>query len=273
MVRISFHGKSIMYGSETMDLVVKYYDETFGITSAAEWKWYLEKVQEFGEPVLDVACGTGRLALRLSHEGIHVSAMDRSAGMLNIFRSKLEKEPLDIQKRIQLHNASMSEFHFSEKFKTIFCCDAFFHNLSVEDEISCLNCVRKHLHPDGRFLFNLPNPTCDYILKCSKSSGQVFEERGRYPLMDGSILLIEQSQVGDPAAQYITNNFRITRYNQVGDVLEKSSSSWKTRYLFQFEAIHLLYRCGFEVESLEGDYQHGSVKEGSQLIFQVRTQP
>jgi hypothetical protein len=43
-----------------------------------------------------------------------------------------------------------------------------------------------------------------------------------------------------------------------------------SRYLFYYEAVELLQRCGFEIESLAGDYMNGPVTEKGQLIFQVR---
>ncbi len=47
-------------------------------------------------------------------------------------------------------------------------------------------------------------------------------------------------------------------------------NEWSSRYLFRYEAVHLLYRCGFIVLDLVGDYTNGSVKEGGQLIFDVQ---
>jgi hypothetical protein len=53
-------------------------------------------------------------------------------------------------------------------------------------------------------------------------------------------------------------------------IVEQGESTWTTRYLFRYEAVHLLYRCGFEVEAIVGNYRDGPVTEGSQLIFQVK---
>ena len=72
-----------MYGSAETDLVVKYYDLAFDITGEAELAWYLEKAKASGGPVLDVACGTGRLAIALAREGLSVTGMDQSVGMLD----------------------------------------------------------------------------------------------------------------------------------------------------------------------------------------------
>ena len=175
-----------MYGSEKTDLIVKYYDQSFGISGEDELAWYLGKTRASGGPVLDMACGTGRLALLLARAGFEVTGIDQSAGMLNQFREKLQGETAGVKRRIRIENQKMSEFKLDKKFNTIVCCDAFIHNLTVEDEINCLERVAQHLTPNGRFVFNLRNPTCEFILKSASSKGDKFEERGRYQLADGA---------------------------------------------------------------------------------------
>lgn len=258
-----------IYGSEETDLLVKYYDLVFGISGEAEVAWYLDKARAFGGPVLDLACGTGRLALILAREGLQVTAVDQSAGMLRLFQRKLAVEPAEVWQRVRIRKQRMSDFTLPGKFNTILCCDAFFHNLTVQEEMDCLSRVAAHLAPGGRFVFNLPNPMCSYILDSIEAGGRDLEERGRYSLDDGT-LLVEQAQAGNALDQTITTTLRITRYDTQGRPVERGRSSWTTRYLFPYEAIHLLYRCGFEVETLEGSYKGDPVREGGQLVFQAR---
>lgn len=259
-----------MYGSEKTDLVVKYYDLAFGISGETETGWYLSKAKLSGGPILDLACGTGRLSLLLAKEGFEVTGIDQSAGMLRQFEEKLRGKPAAVRDRVSIENQEMSDLNLGKKFNTIICCDAFFHNLTEEDEINCLQNVARHLTSNGRFVFNLPNPTCDFILKSAASEGKDFEERGRYPLEDGSgTVLVEQAQAGNVAEQCITTTLRITRFDNDGNEIEKGESTWTTRYLFRYEAVHLLYRCGFKIESLTGDYENGPVTDKGQLIFEV----
>jgi SAM-dependent methyltransferase len=260
-----------MYGSENTDLVVKYYDQAFGISGKAEVDWYLNKANIFGGPVLDLGCGTGRLAFALAQHGFEVTAIDLSEGMLNLFMDKLRTQSPEIERRITIHNLSMSDFDLVTRFNTIICCDAFFHNLSIEEYTRCLQCVRSHLTAQGRFVFNLPNPTWDFILKSAQSGGREFEERGRYELGgDQGTLLVEQTQAADTLNQTITTTLLITRYDADGVEVESGQSQWMSRYLFYYEAVELLQRSGFEIESLVGDYINGPVTEKGQLIFQVR---
>lgn len=260
-----------MYGSEKTDLVVKYYDLTLGISGGAEIEWYLSKARASGGPVLDLACGTGRLAILLAKEDFEVTGIDQSEGMLNQFREKLRGQPAEVRQRVRIENYRMSDFRLGRKFNTVICCDAFFHNLTVEEEMNCLRHVAQHLVPNGRFVFNLPNPTCEFILKSAVSGGKEFEERGRYRLEEGSgTLLVEQAQAGSVQDQSITTTLRITRYDTEDNEVEKGESNWTTRYLFRYEAVHLLYRCGFKIEALVGDYRNGPVTEKGQLIFDVK---
>ena len=262
---------AIMYGSAELDPVVKYYDDAFALGSESERNWYLGKAMQFGGPVLDLGCGTGRLALLLARQGFHVTGIDQSSGMLDQFRQTLKTAPPEVQQRIQVQQQPMDAFSVDQTFKTIICCDAFFHNLTVEQEMGCLHCVHRHLDPEGRFVFNLPNPTCEFILGAARSGGTVFSERGRYPLPDGQgELRVEHAQDGCLLDQRITTTMRITRLDGAGAVIEQRQSSWESRYLFRYEAIHLLARCGFEVASLVGDYSGGAVTTGGQLIFEVK---
>jgi len=258
-----------MYGLEDTDPIVKYYDETVGICGESEINWYLEKVKTYGGPVLDLACGTGRIALLLLQQGYKVWCIDDSEGMLTLFQKKLQNEPVDVQERLTIQKKKMSDFHLTRKFKSIICVDAFFHNLTVKEEIDCLLCVAAHLNPEGRFFFNIPNPNFEFLLKCAGPQGKVYRERKSYPLKSGKVVLIEEAFNADLLEQTIVTKLCYTKMNK-GVTVETEESQWKIRYLFQYEAVHLLYRCGFEVESIVGDYDNGPVTTSSQLIFQAR---
>lgn len=175
-----------------------------------------------------------------------------------------------MRQRVRIEHKRMSAFSLGRTFNTILCCDAFFHNVTMDEQLGCLACVAEHLAPEGRFVFNLPNPTCDFISTAAQSKGQHFTERGRYPLADGGSLLIEHAQDGRPVDQTITTTMRFTCYDAEGYALEHSTSAWTSRYIFRSEALHLLARCGFEVEALVGDYSNAKVTERGQLIFQVK---
>ena len=54
--------------------------------------FYLELIRRFGEPALDVGCGTGRLLLDYLTEGIEIDGVDVSPDMLAVCHGGLEGE-------------------------------------------------------------------------------------------------------------------------------------------------------------------------------------
>jgi SAM-dependent methyltransferase len=56
--------------------------------------FYLDVVRRYGEPVLDIGCGTGRLLLDYASLGIDVDGIDNSPEMLAICHSKAQKSGL-----------------------------------------------------------------------------------------------------------------------------------------------------------------------------------
>ncbi len=53
-----------------------------------DYGFYLEMIRAYGEPVLDVGCGTGRLLLDMLAAGIDIDGVDVSAEMLALCRAK-----------------------------------------------------------------------------------------------------------------------------------------------------------------------------------------
>ena len=63
---------------------------------------YLELAREFGGDVLELCCGTGRVAIPLARDGHNVIAVDLSAGMLDAFGRNLDNETADARAKLQL---------------------------------------------------------------------------------------------------------------------------------------------------------------------------
>lgn len=260
-----------MYGSKTEDPIVKYYDETVGTSGRYEIEWYLTKAHSFGDPILDIACGTGRMSILLAKEGHDVVAFDRSEGMLTRFHEKLSREPIEIKNRVQIFQQNMDNFSFKEKFNTIICVDSFFHNLSEQEALKCLKCVSQHLTSQGRFLFNVPNPNQEFLQKCLESQGKIWNIRNKYPLGNsGKTIIVEDASAADIQAQLIFTKLRFTCFDSDGNIIERTESSWTTRYMYEDQYLTLIEASGLEVELLVGTYQNEPVSPTSQLIFQLK---
>ena len=101
---------------EYYGLMVQYWDLLRGDTSrwADRFMW-LDIIQKYGQPVLDVGCSSGRLILDFLSQGIDVDGVDISPEMIALCEANAAKKRLTPK----LHNQSMTELSLPRKYKTI----------------------------------------------------------------------------------------------------------------------------------------------------------
>lgn len=63
--------------------------------------FYVERALAGGGPVLEIGCGTGRLAIPMARAGVEVRAVDVSAAMLDQLRAKLAAEAPEVRARVR----------------------------------------------------------------------------------------------------------------------------------------------------------------------------
>ncbi|MGC8799894.1 MAG: class I SAM-dependent methyltransferase [Chloroflexus sp.] len=77
---------------EYKGLMAEAWDVLRGDTSNwADRHFYLEIIQKYGQPVLDVGCGTGRLLLDYAQQGVDIDGVDNSPEMLAICKCKADE--------------------------------------------------------------------------------------------------------------------------------------------------------------------------------------
>jgi ubiquinone/menaquinone biosynthesis C-methylase UbiE len=78
---------------------VEFYDlcerGAFGTVCDGDVEFYIAQARKIGGPVLDLACGTGRVALPLAKAGFAVTGIERAPGMLAIARAKRRTSGLE----------------------------------------------------------------------------------------------------------------------------------------------------------------------------------
>ena len=112
-----------------------------------------------GHPVLELACGTGRVAIPIAREGISVVGLDVSSAML----ARAHEKSAGLES-IRFVEANMSEFSLGESFGLVIIpARSFQHLLTVADQLSCLRCILDHLTLGGRLVINIFNPSIPMI--------------------------------------------------------------------------------------------------------------
>jgi hypothetical protein len=98
---------------------------------------------------------------------------------------KVAAEPAAVRDRITLHDADMRDFDVRERFAAaILPFRPVQHLTSIDDQLSCLDAIRRHLLPGGRLIFDVFNPD---LKRIASPSTDEFEDTPDTPLPDGSV--------------------------------------------------------------------------------------
>jgi SAM-dependent methyltransferase len=110
--------------------------------------------RRFGGPVLELACGTGRLLAPLAHAGLACTGVDNSPAMLTRARDRLVQLGL----AAQLVEQSLEELELADRFRTIILgLDSL--GLFVERlaQLRVLEAARRHATHDARLILDVAN--------------------------------------------------------------------------------------------------------------------
>ncbi|MEE9406336.1 MAG: class I SAM-dependent methyltransferase, partial [Candidatus Aenigmarchaeota archaeon] len=137
--------------------IAPYYDLVY--EDVHDIAMYKRLAREFGEPILEIACGTGRVMLELAKLGYEVGGVDNNNDMLDILRKKLEKMPADMKHHIKIKQADMRNFNMERRYRlAIIPFTSFFHLSSTKDRESCLRAAFEHVINGGRVVVDVFNP-------------------------------------------------------------------------------------------------------------------
>lgn len=144
--------------TQAMDLYEGFYSGYYDFATrddAYDVATYQRRAGEFGSPILELGCGSGRLALPLARAGFAVHGIDRSSDMLAVFRKRLEQEPAQVRQRIRTHLADITDFCLDQKFPYIILGALTICLLrEAEQRVALFRRVVEHLTPDGHFSFD-----------------------------------------------------------------------------------------------------------------------
>lgn len=109
-----------------------------------------------GGPVLELAIGTGRVAIPLTERGVEVHGIDSSEEMIEVLRQK------EGGKDIKVELGDISGFTVSQSYSmTFLILNTIYALQSQEEQISCFASAAAALQPGGHFIVEafMPDPT------------------------------------------------------------------------------------------------------------------
>lgn len=255
-------------GYESYAFVAELYDYVIPYRDRPDIPFFIEEAKRSAGPVLEIGCGTGRVLIPTARAGIEITGMDLSAPMLEVCRRRLLAEPEEVQSRVQLVSMDMRNFELPCQFRLVTLpFRPFQHLTTVEDQLSCLASIHRHLLPGGRLILDLFNPSLEALT--SPNLGQEIGQEPEFTTPEGLRVTRRNQTVARDYHNQI-NHVELIYYVTYSDGRqERLVHAFPMRYLFRFEAEHLLVRSGFEIEQVYADFNrtpYGALYPGD-LIF------
>jgi SAM-dependent methyltransferase len=253
--------------------LVRYYD-VFSGSNAPEGdiSFYVTQATNAGDPVLELASGTGRVLIPIAQAGVEITGLDLSPAMLDVTQRRIDALPTDVQRNITLVEGDMTSFDLGKKFALILIpFNSFCLLTTAELQRACLGRISEHLEPGGRLAFSVFDPNIGIIAKHSGVMGSAVKRYKEFADPEsGQRVVVYDSRDYDLNAQLIAQEWVFETLDDRGSMISREYTTIRLRYLFRYEMQYLLELCGFEIEALYGDFRRGPFQAGRHQVWIAR---
>jgi SAM-dependent methyltransferase len=218
----------------------------------ADLPFYLKEAKKAKGPVLELACGTGRLTIPIACSGVDITGVDISEPMLSRARDKAAFAGANAV----FIRADIRFFRLKTKFKFIFI--PFNSMQHLHDRVSLerfFSRVKAHLAPGGRFILDVFNPNPHFLVR----DPDEFIPIGCYKdPATGRDILVNESYSYDKAAQAARPvwHYKCARRNM-------GAKKLNMRCFFPLELEMLLHYNGFAIKAKYGDFDRSVFRSDS----------
>ena len=236
-------------------LIARWWSE-FNKAEPNELDYYRSAIRKFGEPVVDLGCGTGRLLVPLAADGLDIDGVDISADMIAAAKAQL-RTPRTGQLWVQ----ALHELRLDRTYRTAFMCGVLGIGGSRDHDREALRRAYQHLEPGGALLVAHQLPYdgeegwSDWLPGHRAGYPPPWPDEGdRRRTADGDeIELLSRAAEFDPLKQLIVLEMRARLWHD-GSVAKEESYSLKSCLYFAQEVLSMLSDAGFGEVVVEGDY-------------------
>jgi SAM-dependent methyltransferase len=238
------------------------YDSVPAYAQRTDVPFYVAEALRADGAVLELGCGTGRVLLPIARAGATVVGLDGSHEMLARCRAKLLAESDATRARVALHHGDARSFELATTFAIVIAPFRMLqHLVSIEDQLHCLEAVRRHLAPGGHFVFDVFNPHFG-LMTADRSAEQ--EETPEQSLGDGRVL---RRTYRVPRIRWLdqVSETELIYYvaERPGEPAQRYVHGFDMRWYLRAELIHLLARSGFRVHEIFGDFDRSPLTDRS----------
>ena len=199
---------------------------------------------------VDLACGTGSVALRLARRGLQVTAVDMSWEMLMVAQQKAMEAGVNPYFACQ----KLQQLHLPRGVDLAVCAlDSIDYILDPDDCKKAIERVYKALNPGGCFIFDVNTPE-------------------KLRAMDGQVFLDEDDDVycvwrGEFDAQTNICSYGMDLFQRHGDVWHRSFEEHQEYAYSSQTLVSFLRSAGFTSIAVYGDRKFAAPEAGEQRIY------
>lgn len=249
------------------DLIAPFYD-----IEHARFDDDLDMYQNYAElshgPLLELACGSGRLLVPLARDGYTLTGVDDSEEMLALARERLQQE--ELLSHVTLVQQDITRLQLSQlpalpqKYRLAFIAlGSFGHIITRKAQQQALHAIRAHLAIHGTLIIDISNADARYM---ENMHNQMLHQ-GSWQQDDGTWLSHFVSPASSTGRHLLELTHFYDRHSQGGTVNRTISTTYL--YLFERSEMELLLETAdFTVKDVYGNYDLGPYTlDSDRMIF------
>jgi len=223
---------------------------------------------EWGGPLLELGCGTGRVLAPLAVAGHTVTGVDISPALLAQAAVKLDRHA---RASAQLVEADLRTFDLPHKeFAFAFCVsNTLMHLTTADDQLAALQNAARHLRPGGHLLLDLFNPDLPRLL--AVDGLMELADRWQDDATGAEVLKWSVRRL-DLAEQLQETTFIYEELFADGRT-QRTTCPFTLRFLWRSEAELMLRLAGLVVEEVWGDFEGAPYADGCDHLILIASKP
>jgi SAM-dependent methyltransferase len=248
--------------SINFDLVADIYDSYVKVN--LDIPFFIEETEQFDDEILELMCGTGRVSIPLLESGRKLCCVDYSEKMLQVFNNKIQGKDYPVR----LIQMDVTKLDLNEKFGMIILP---FHSLSeiltADLQFKALQCISKHLKPNGIFICTLQNPTSRL-----KTADGITRQLGEFELDDNKKMNVSYSNQFDPDTGIVSGFQLYEIFDNSTTLTEKRTLKINFRPISDSEFKRLIVPLDLQIINTYGDYSKNEFNETTSnfLIYKLK---
>jgi len=227
------------------DSIAELYDP-WSVSVTEDVGFYVAEAERAGSPVVELAVGTGRIAVPIASAGVRVIGVDSSPGMLEVCRRRAEQE--GVAELLDLRLGELEAPPVDERVALVTCpFRSYLHLLDDDARLRALRAAYELLLPGGRLVFDVFAP----------SAGDIADTHGRWLEREPGIF--ERADWDET-----TRTLRLSVRS--GD----SAAAMELHWLSAIEWRRLIDEAGFDVAGLYGWFDRRPYRGDEDMIWSCR---